>query len=189
MDWSKEARQTSEAIQISPTSTTIPCSMKGNVVDALHDPAVEICIIPECLMDTLVDNKPLTSTDNYFRSPSGLFFKCRGIARDVPIIINKIEVYLDFHTFDILDFDLLLGYPLEKLLTSFQGRLDELLRETASTTSTSCSEDLLAKHFPKQDPLEEMMHISQFISSEPILFGVTKPISKVYGPEDTLNYE
>ena len=60
VDWSKQARRTSEAIQISPTSTTIPCSMKGNVVDALHDPVVEVCIIPECLMDTLVDNKPLT---------------------------------------------------------------------------------------------------------------------------------
>ena len=61
-----------------------------------------------------------------------------------------------------------------------------MLRENASTTTTSCSENLLAKHFSKQDPLEEMMHISPFISSEPILFEITKPISKEYGLEDTL---
>ena len=30
------------------------------------------------------------------------------------------------------------------------------------------------------------MHISPFISSEPILFEITKPISKEYGLEDTL---
>jgi len=95
-------------------------------------------------------------------------------------------VCLDFHIFDILDFDLLLGYPLEKLITSYQGSLDELLRETASTTATSCSENLLAKHSPKQDPLEEMMHISPFIPSEPIPFE--KPISKEYGPEDTVHF-
>jgi len=74
MDWSKEARRTSEAILISPTSTTIPCSMVGNIVDALYDPATEVCLIFEYLMDTLVGNKPLTPTDKYFRSPSGLFF-------------------------------------------------------------------------------------------------------------------
>ena len=29
------------------------------------------------------------------------------------VIIDKIEVNLDFHIFDILDFDLMVGYPLE----------------------------------------------------------------------------
>jgi len=65
----------------------------------------------------------------------------------VPITIDKVEVCLDFHTFDILDFDLLLGYPLEKYFTS-QGSLDEMLRESASDTATSSSENLLAKSFP-----------------------------------------
>ena len=60
-------------------------------------------------MDTLMGNKALTPTDKYFRSPSGLFFECRGIARDVPITIDKIEVHLDFDVYDILNFDLLLG--------------------------------------------------------------------------------
>ena len=118
MDWSKEAKHASEAIQISPTSATIPCFMKGNDVEALHDPAVEVCILPEYLLDTLVGNKPLTPTDRYIKSPSGLYFECRGIARDVPITIDKIEVHLYFYIYDILDFDLLLGLPLEKLLAS-----------------------------------------------------------------------
>ena len=87
--------------------------MKGKIVEALHDPAAEVCIIPECLLNTLVGNKPLTLTNKYFKSPSGLYFECRGIARDVPIIIDKIEVRLDFHIYDILDFDIFLGYPLE----------------------------------------------------------------------------
>ena len=130
MDWSKEAKRASEAIRISPTSATVTCFMKGNIVEALHDPAAEVCIIPECLLDTLVGNKPLTPTDKYFKSPSGLYFECRGIARDMPITIDKIEVHLDFYIYDILDFDLL---PLEKLLAS-HGSLDEMLRQNASAT-------------------------------------------------------
>jgi hypothetical protein len=148
VDWSKEARHTFEAIWISPTSTTIPCFMKGNAVEALHDPAAEVCIIPKCLLDTLVGNKPLTPTDKYFRSPSELFFECRGIAKYVPITIDKIEVHLDFHIYDILDFDLLLGYPLEKLLGS-HGNLDEMLKENASATATPCLQNFMAKHIPK----------------------------------------
>ena len=114
MDWSKEAKRSSKAIRISPTSATITCSMKGKIIEALQDPAAEVCIKPEYLMDTRVGNKPLTPTNKYFRSPSRLFFECRGIARDVPTIIDKIEVRLDFHVYDIIDFDLLLGFPLEK---------------------------------------------------------------------------
>ena len=38
MDWSKEAKRASEAIRISPTSATITCSVKGKIVEALHDP-------------------------------------------------------------------------------------------------------------------------------------------------------
>ena len=63
MDWSKEAKCASEAIRISPTTATIPCSMKGNIVEDLYDPAAEVCIKPQCLLDTLVGNKPLTLTE------------------------------------------------------------------------------------------------------------------------------
>ena len=80
VDWSKEVRRNSEAIRISLTSRTIPCFMKRNAIEALHDPAAEVCIIPECLLDTLVGNKPLTPTDKYFKSPSRLFFECQGFA-------------------------------------------------------------------------------------------------------------
>jgi hypothetical protein len=97
-----------------------------------------------------------------------------GIASAVPLIIDKIKVNLDFHIFDILDFYLLLGYPLEKLLNASQGSLDEKLREPASAIATSCLENPMAKPLPKQNKLERMMHLSPFISFEPILFEVAK---------------
>ena len=91
----------------------------------------------------------------------------------MPLIIDKIEINLDFHIFDILDFDLLLGFPPEKLLSS-QGSLDEMLRKTSSATGTFCLENSMAKHFLEPNPLEEMMHESLFIPSESILFEVAK---------------
>jgi len=29
--------------------------MKGNAIEALHDPSTEVCIIPECLLESLPD--------------------------------------------------------------------------------------------------------------------------------------
>ena len=141
---------------------------------------------PECHLDTLLGNKPLTPTYKYFKSPFGLYFECRGFARDVPITIDKIEVHLDFYIYNILDFDLLLGYPLEKLLAS-HGSLDEKLSETGSATTTSCSENLLAKPLPEQNPLEEMMHTSLFISFEPVLLENVQSFEE-YDLKDSLHF-
>ncbi|KAK8447519.1 hypothetical protein SEVIR_8G087000v4 [Setaria viridis] len=150
--------------------------MRGNAVEALHDPTAEACIMSEYLMDTLVGNKPLTLIDKYFRCPSGLLFECRGLVRDVSIIIDKIEVRLDFHIFDILNFYLLLGYMLEKLLgeDASQGSLDEKLRQTASATATSCLENPMVKPHPKKNPFKKVMRVSPFVSSEPVPFKVVE---------------
>ena len=105
----------------------------------------------------------------------------------MPLIVDKIEVNLDLHIFDILDFDLLLGSPFEKLLTS-QGRLDKKLRKSASAT-VSCLENFMAKHFPKPNPLKEMMHESPFIPSESILSEVAKSAaSKENNSEEILRF-
>ena len=53
----------------------------------------------------------LVPTNKLFKSPLGLFLECRGIARAMPIIIDKIEVFIDFHIYAILEFDIFIGYP------------------------------------------------------------------------------
>jgi hypothetical protein len=106
----------------------------------------------------------------------------------VPLTKDKTEVNLDFHIFDILNFDLLLGYSLQKLLDASQGILDEKFRETASTIATSCLENPTVKPLPKKNPLERMMHVSPFILFEPVLFEVTESTtSKEYDSEETLH--
>ena len=69
----------------------------------------------EFLAKNLLVNMLLVPTNKLFKSPSGRIFECSGIARAVPIKIDKTEVHLDFYIFSILEFDLLIGYPLEKL--------------------------------------------------------------------------
>ena len=127
--------------------------------------------MPWHLAYTLLGDVTLRPSDKLLKCcPFGHIIECWGVASAVLLTLDKIEAYLDFHIFNILNFDLLIGYPLENSLTSLQGSLAELPRETAFATATSCLENLLAKPLPEQNPLEEMMHTSPFISSEPVLW-------------------
>ena len=116
-------------------------------------------------METFIGSMPLDPTDKLFRSPSGLFFECRGITRAVPVEIDKIEVKLDFHIYPIHDFEILIGYPLEMLHEeSSQGSLKHKFGETAFATLISCPEDPTVEHHLNHDPFKEMMLVSPFIS-------------------------
>jgi hypothetical protein len=107
-------------------------------------------IMPWHLVYALLGDVSLRPSDKLLKScPFGHILECRGVAR-VPLTLDKIEVNLDFHIFGILDLDLLIGYPLEKLLDESQGSLDEKVRETASATTISCLENPMAKPFPRK---------------------------------------
>jgi len=111
-----EVKRSSKAIRILSPSMAMPCSLRGTVVEALHNPMVKTNIMSEFLAETLLGKLPLVSTNKLFKSPSGLIFSCCGIARVVPIILNETEVCLDFHIYVILEFDILIGHPLENLI-------------------------------------------------------------------------
>ena len=120
----------------------------------------------EFLTDTFIGGMPLDPTDRLFRSPSGLFFECRGIARAVPIKIDKIEVRLDFHVYPIIDFELLIGSLLENLLQekSSQGSLGHDSGETTFTTPICYPEIPMVEHHDDHNLFEEMVLASPLIS-------------------------
>jgi hypothetical protein len=109
---------------------------------------------------------PLVPTNKLFKSPSGLIVECCGIARAVLIKIDKIEACLDFHIFVILDFDLLIGYPFEKIFQekSSHGSLNDEFGKIVSATSISHPEIPMARHLSNHDLFEEVIFISPFIS-------------------------
>jgi hypothetical protein len=146
----------------------------GTILEALHNPTVGTSIMSEFLAKNLLGNMPLVSTNKLFKSPLGLFFECCGIARAVPVEIHKTEVFLDFHIYAILDFDLLIGYLMDKLFQEkpFHGRLDEKLGTTTFATPILCPKCPVAKHILNHDRFEEVKFISLFIS--PRLSSETK---------------
>jgi hypothetical protein len=112
----------------------------------------------EFLVKTLLGNMPLVPTNKLFKSPLRLFFEYCGIIRAMPVIIDKIKVFIDFHIYAILEFDILIGYPIEKLLKEkpSHGSLDEKFGKTASAIPIFHLEIPMTKHNPNRDPVEEV---------------------------------
>jgi hypothetical protein len=96
-EWLMEVKRSSKAIQILSPSTTMPCSLRETIVEALHNSTVETNIMSEFLAKALFRKMPLVSTNKLFKNPSGLIFECCGIARAMPVRIHETEVHLDFH--------------------------------------------------------------------------------------------
>ena len=180
-EWLEGMKRSSEAFRISSLSTTISCSIRGTVVEAHHDPTAEACIISEFLKDTFIGSMPLALTDRLFRSPSGLFFECRGIARAVPVKIDKIEVRLDFHVYPIVNFELLIGAPLENLLQEKPSQ-GSLSYESGETSPISYTENPMAEHHDDHNPFEETMLTSPFIS--PNIASPPNPLNDALLKED-----
>jgi len=54
-----EVKCSSETIWIHSPSMTIPCSIKGTVIEALHDLTAKASIMSEFLAETLLGDMPL----------------------------------------------------------------------------------------------------------------------------------
>ena len=92
-----------------------------------------------------------------------MLWDCQGRANH---IIDKIKAIIDFHIFAILEFDLLIGYPLDKLIQEkpSYGGLDEKLGETAFAIPIFHPEVPMAKQHPNHDQFEEVKFTFPFIA-------------------------
>ena len=114
-EWLMEVKCSSEAIRILSPSMAMPCLLRETNIEALHNPIVRTSIMSNFLAKNLLGNIPLVPTNKLFQNPFEVFFECCGIARDAPIIIDETKNDLDFHIYAILEFELLIGHPLDNL--------------------------------------------------------------------------
>jgi hypothetical protein len=120
--WLTRVGNFSDALWICSPSMIISCSIKGTIVEAHLNPTMEVNVMPWHLAYTLLGNTTLRPSDKLLKScPSGHILECREVACVVPLLVDKIKLNLDFHIFDVLDLDLLLGSPIEKLSMHLEG--------------------------------------------------------------------
>jgi hypothetical protein len=77
-----------------------------------------------------------------------------GLLGPCPSQLIKIKVFVDFHIYTILEFDILIGHPLENLIQvkPSHGSLGEKLGTTASATPILYPRSPKAKQQPNHNP-------------------------------------
>ena len=108
----------------------------------------------------------LTPTDRQLKRPSSSLTSSYGIITDVPLWHNDVKIRLNFHIFEDLNFDFLIGRPLKALFMDVPKdrciniKLGKDTFHVPVDRALTCSvEDL-----PIPEPIKEIMATSTFES-------------------------
>ena len=114
-EWVEEAELSSKEIQIRTPSSTIQCQLCRTSVDILYNPTVRANFMSASFAHTYFGDYILALTNKPYRITPRTRLEGLGVLHNISLYHNKNEIPLDFHVFDIQDFDIMIGHPLEKL--------------------------------------------------------------------------
>jgi hypothetical protein len=112
-EWSKEVEHSSKEIHIHVPSSIVQCHISRNMVNALYDPTFGANIMSVSFARTFLVNEPIASTNKTFRVGPRTKLEGLGILHNISLYHDNAEIILDFHIFEVQDFDILIGQPLE----------------------------------------------------------------------------
>ena len=115
-EWTKEVEHSSEEIHILVPSSSIQCKIHGMMVEVLYNPTVGANIMSLTFASIFFDKEPLAPTIKTCKSEPRLRLEGIGILHDIFLYHEQTKISLDFHVFDIKDFDVMIGRPQEKFL-------------------------------------------------------------------------
>ena len=112
-EWLGESKLSPKVIRLYSPSTSIHYQIHKTFFDALYNPVVGVNLMSKSFAHTLLGNMQLTPTTKLLESLSGQILPSEGIFHLIPIKIDETKVYLSFYVFNIWEFDLLIGHPIE----------------------------------------------------------------------------
>nr|CAH65917.1 OSIGBa0102O13.8 [Oryza sativa] len=165
--------------------------LEGNDVGILYSPTVGANLVSESFAFAYLSDKAVTPTNKFFNHPNGNIIKEFRIVQDVLVCFEDREAILDFHVFEIQDFDILIGLPIEQLLIN-TPRLDSLkitLGENEFSIPFSRARIALTDPLLEIESAEEVTAVPPHESPEALLEDeVPNFIKEEADPERPLSY-
>nr|AAM74334.1 Hypothetical protein similar to putative retroelements [Oryza sativa Japonica Group]AAN34955.1 Putative retroelement [Oryza sativa Japonica Group]AAP53083.1 hypothetical protein LOC_Os10g18980 [Oryza sativa Japonica Group] len=142
-------------------------------------PTVGANLVSESFAFAYLIDKAVTPTNKFFKHPNGNIIEGFGIVQDVPVCFENREAILDFHVFEIQDFDILIGLPIEQLIinTPRFGSLKIILGENEFSIPFSRARITLTDPLPEIESVEEVTAVPPHESPEALLEDEVPPIS------------
>jgi hypothetical protein len=115
-EWLEESELSPEVIRLDSHSTIIYCQINQDSFDALYNSIVGVNIMSSIFAYDLLKDMPLAPTTKFHKNLLGHIIPSLGILCALPILVNGTKVHLNFYIFDIMEFNLLIGQPIERLI-------------------------------------------------------------------------
>jgi hypothetical protein len=124
-EWLEESELSPEIIHLDSSSVTIECQLDKAPFDSFYNLIVGVNIMSATFAQDLLKDMPLAPTTKLLKSLSEHIVLSLGILCALPIFINETQVLLNFYIFYVMEFDLLIGQPIERLIQEGQtGKLN-----------------------------------------------------------------
>jgi hypothetical protein len=164
-EWLEQIEQSMEEIVILTPPSTIQCKIQGKWVDVLYNPMVGSNLMSASFASDFLDENPHVLTTKSLRISRGTSLKGLGILHDISLHMKDADLSLDFHVFEIPDFDIMIGHPLEKLFVGIHlsGKMDLKLGRNTVTIPITQTKNSVIEPLP---PLMEVMSVAPFESPE-----------------------
>jgi hypothetical protein len=122
--WLEESELSLEIIRLDSPSVTIECQLDKAPFDSFYNPIVGVNIMSAIFAQDLLKDMSLAPTTKLIKSLSAHIISSLKILCALPIFVNEAQVLLNFYIFDVLEFDLLIGHPIERLIQ--EGQTEKL---------------------------------------------------------------
>jgi hypothetical protein len=157
-EWLEESKPSSDVICLDSPSISIHCQIHKDPFKALYNLVVGVNIMSVSFAHDLLRHMPLTPTTKLLKSPSGHIVPSLRILYVLPIQVKGTMVHLSFYIFDIMEFDLLIGQPIERLILEGQTGKMNIRRGKNFKLPLSNTHSLNARteSCPEPDPIEEV---------------------------------
>jgi hypothetical protein len=172
-EWLEESELSPKIIHLDSPSVTIECQLEKAPFDSFYNPIVGVNIMSATFPQDLLKDMPLAPTTKLLKSLSGHIIPSLGILCALPIFVNETQVLLNSYIFDVMEFDLLIGQPIERLIQ--EGKMRKLNIKLGKNFELSVpithSLNTKMEPLPELDPIEEVKVASLDNPIEPNLEG------------------
>ena len=145
-----------------PPSSSFRCRLRNQHVDALYNPTVGANLMSDEFALAFMGTNKLTPTDRPLMRPSGSLTNSYGILKDMSFWHDDVKIRLNFHVFEGLNFDFMIGHPLKALLKDVckDGCLNIKLGKDTLHIPVDQALNCSAEDPPTLEPIEEIMATS-----------------------------
>jgi hypothetical protein len=121
-EWLEELELSPEIIHLDSPSIVIQCQLDKAPFDTFYNALVDVNIMSVLFAQNFLEDMPLAPTNKLLKSLLGRIVPSLKIMCALPIFVNGTRVLLNFYIFHMVEFDVLIGQLIERLIQEGQTR-------------------------------------------------------------------